>query len=54
MYFSTNLASHTYYFNIEHVKYDGIKKIKENIIACNDVFYKNDLDRIVELKGYYS
>lgn len=54
MYFSTNLASHAYYFNIDHVKFDGIKKIKQNIIACNDVFYKNDLDRIVELKEYYT
>lgn len=54
MYFSTNLASHTYYFNIDRVKFDGIKKIREHIIACNDVFYKNDLDRIVELKEYYS
>jgi len=54
MYFSTNLASHTYYFNIDHVKYNGIKKIREHIIACNDVFYKTDLNRIVELKEYYS
>lgn len=54
MYFSTNLASHTYYFDIDRVKYDGIKKIKEHIIACNDVFYKNDLDRVVELKEYYN
>lgn len=54
LYFSTNLASHPYYFNIDHVQIDGIKKIKENIIARNDVFYKNDLDRIVELKEYYT
>lgn len=46
-----NLISH---LNIDHVKYDGIKKIKEHIIACNDVFYRYDLDRIVELKEYYS
>lgn len=54
LYFSTNLASHTYYFNIDHVKFDGIKKIKEHIIACNDVFYENDLRKIVKLKDYYS
>lgn len=54
VYFSTNLASHPYYFDINLVKLNGVKKMKEHIIACNDVFYKNDLDRIVELKEYYN
>lgn len=54
MYFSTNLSWHTYYFDIGNVKRDGIKKIKDHIIACNDAFYDTDLKRIVELREYYN
>lgn len=54
LYFSTNLASHPYCFDIDHVKYNGIKKIKEHIKACNDVFYESDLKKIAELKEYYN
>jgi len=54
LYFSTNLASHPYWFDLDHVKYNGIENQKEHIIACNDVFLKHDLDRIVELKEYYN
>lgn len=54
LYFSTNLASHPYYFNVDHVKYDGINKMKEHIIACNNVFFESDLKKIVELKEYYN
>ena len=54
LYFSANLAWHTYYFSINHIKYDEIDRIKEHIIACNDVFFDNDLKRIIELKGFYN
>ncbi len=54
MYFSTNLSWHTYYFNIDHVRSDGIKKIKEYIKACNDVFHDTDLKRVLELRDYYN
>lgn len=53
LYFSTNLASHTYYFDIDYVKFNGIKNIKEHIMACNDVFYESDLKKIVKLRDYY-
>ncbi len=54
LYFSTNLASHPYYFDLDHVRYNGIKKIKEHIKACNEIFNENDLKKIVELKEYYN
>lgn len=54
LYFATNLASRTYYFDIDYVKSRGVKNMKDHIIACNDVFYENDLKKIVELKDYYN
>lgn len=54
LYFSTNLASHPYLFDINTVKYNGIKKQEEHIRSCNDVFCRSALNRIVELREYYN
>lgn len=54
LYFSTNLASHVALFDVNLVKINGIKKEKEWIKAVNDAFNRCVLDRIVELKRYYS
>lgn len=54
LYFSTNLASHPYCFDLSYIKHTGIKHQKEHIKACNDIFCRSTLSRIVELKEYYN
>lgn len=54
LYFSTNLASHSYLFNLESVRRDGIESKKRWIKEVNDTFNKCSLQKIVELKEYYN
>ena len=54
LYFSTNLASHPYFFNLESIKDDGIEKQKQYIRAYKDTFNECSLERIVELREYYN
>ena len=53
LYFSTNLASHPYFFNLQRIKDDGIEKQKWYIRAYKDTFNGHSLGRIIELREYY-
>lgn len=55
LYFSTNLASSPYLFDIENIRCFGIEEQKKYIRASNTViFNKYTLQRIIELKEYYN
>lgn len=53
LYFSTNLASHPFWFDVENVRIDGTRAIKRRIKDNNDIFKGSSMDRLVELKEYY-
>lgn len=52
LYFSTNLASKTFLFDVAFVKANGVKKLASGIMSY-ETFNKYTIERIVELKAYY-
>lgn len=53
LYFSTNLAWHVALFDVELVKFHGVKKEQEYIKSLHETFNQGTLDRLIELKDYY-
>ena len=53
LYFSTNLAWHVALFDVELVKFHGVKKEQDYIKSLHEIFNKGTLDRLIELKDYY-
>lgn len=53
LYFSANLASETYLFDIKFVKFNGIENCKRRINSMV-IFNQYTLNRIAELKPFFS
>lgn len=54
LYFSTNLAWHVALFDVELVKFHGVKKEQGYIKSLHEAFNQGTLDRLIELKDYYN
>ena len=52
LYFSTNLASKSYLFSLENVKFDGIE-VAKNRIDSESTFNPHIIARIFELQLYF-